>query len=89
MTPAQTVITTTNVTDEAAQGEASEEDAMSDDEDSAMLMLMESDVSLPRGKLSLLYFCIAECLRQSGNSFYLGSILHFFMMILCVQSIKS
>ncbi len=49
VTPAQTMITTSNVTDEAAAGEPSDEDAMSDDEDSAMLMLMESDVSLPRG----------------------------------------
>ena len=44
------MITTSNVTDEAAAGEPSDEEAMSDDEDSAMLMLMESDLSLPRGK---------------------------------------
>ena len=49
---AQQIVTTQAVTDEAVADGVSDEDAMSDDEDSAQLMLMESDVSLPRGKFA-------------------------------------
>jgi len=53
---AQQIVTTQAVTDEAVAEGVSEDDVMSDDEDSAQLMLMESDVSLPRGKW--LFVCI-------------------------------
>lgn len=82
------MITTSNVTDEAAAGEPSDEEAMSDDEDSAMLMLMESDLSLPRAPIQQLIMekLPAEARIHAQSKALISNLCMHFLMHLSEQA---